>query len=112
MELAGLLGHSPHYVTLLENTDVYEYSFSNVLGVANDVSSNMSSFANRTGRINCISFLSISQYSLNLILHFHFFLALGAMVQVVDRPVTRQGLGGIRTQSQGCKHCFVSFFQF
>ena len=73
MELAGPLGHSPHYVTPLENTDVYEYLFSNVSGVANDVSSTMSSFANRTGRINCISFLSISQYSLNLILHFHFF---------------------------------------
>ena len=29
------------------------------------------------------------------------FLALNSMVQVADRPVTRQGLAGIKTQSQG-----------
>ena len=32
------------------------------------------------------------------------FAALGSMVQVADRPVTRQGLAGIKTQSQGHKH--------
>lgn len=29
------------------------------------------------------------------------------MVQVSDRPVTRQGLGGIKTQSQGINSGFI-----
>ena len=30
-----------------------------------------------------------------------FVIALSSMVQVADRPVTRQGLAGIKTQAQG-----------
>lgn len=30
-----------------------------------------------------------------------YILALNSMVQISDRPVTRQGLGGIKTQGQG-----------
>jgi len=53
-------------------------------------------------KCNCTLKLTKFTYMLiNTYLVYLFVLALNSMVQISDRPVTRQGLGGIKTQGQG-----------
>ena len=56
--------------------------------------------------------IQICDHCIFIVILCMWFLALNAQVTVVDRPVTQQGLGGMKTAARGLSNCFSLIRKF